>query len=378
MVMAWQLRNPDVKDPQEAIEEVKKHGELSFALASHFLKLTIRPLFAKAKPDSVTEQGRKKMKSDLPVKLTAENADESVTKPWKSEMDGSSLSLLKWVVNSLDQVSTERLWPLLVPPILTLIDDWEAQPKRLGAELLHSLLRATPPILLSRTGLGPVFEDALVPCLTYLPSLTPEPDSVAVLSTAYPALLTLTKTRFPLPTPETNTEDPRRPSRVKALDTIMRKGILHAYAHAGQYPGVSRVLFLNLAPLLELLGIDSVKHLQYILPMLGESLTQAAKAQQYELLLAALKALQATIFNSWPRMVEYRVEFMRGLTVAWFLLEEGDGGDKAKLDAVRASMVDTVDILKAALKKEQWFVDECRMLVEADGRLAGLLGRVAE
>jgi tRNA nucleotidyltransferase (CCA-adding enzyme) len=385
VVMAWQLRNPDVKDPAEAIEEVKKHGELTSALASHFLKLTIRPLFAKAKPDNVTEQGRKKTAPSLPAKLTSENSDECTMKPWKSDKDAYALALLKWVVDSsLDENSTERLWPLLVPPILTLVDDWEARYKRLGADLLHSLLRATSPSLLSRTGLGSVFEEALMPCLTYLPSLTPEPDSVAILSTAYPALFTLTRTRFPSPTstssspsPPPTTTDPNRPARVKALDTILRKGILHAYAHGnGQYPAITNVLFLNLASLVNEVGIDSVKHLQHLLPMLSESLIQAAKTKHHDLLISTLRALQAVIFNAWPRMLEHRVEVMRGLTVGWLVLEEGGAGvDDGE---VKGLMVETVRVLHAAMGEKEVFVDECRALTEADGRLVGLLGVVMD
>ena len=388
VVMAWQLRNPDVKDPAGAIEEVKKHGELTSALASHFLKLTIRPLFAKAKPDNVTDQGRKKTAASLPAKLTSENSDERIMKPWKSEKDTYALALLKWVVDSsLDENSTELLWPLLVPPILTLVDDWEAKHKRLGADLLHSLLRVTSPSLLSRTGLGSVFEEALMPCLTYLPSLTPEPDSVAILSTAYPALFTLTRTRFPSPpspastsssSPSTTT-DPNRHARVKALDTILRKGILHAYAHGnGQHPAITNVLFLNLASLLKDLGIDSVKHLQHVLPMLSESLVQAAKIQQIDLITSTLRALQAVIFNAWPRLLEHRVEVMKGLTVSWLVFEEGGVGNDANDGDVKELMVETVRVLHAAMGKKESFVDECRLLVGADGRLAGLLECVTE
>lgn len=373
VVMAWQLRNPHVKDPSEAIEEVKKHGELTSALASHFLKLTIRPLFVKAKPDNVTEQGRKKEKSGLPAKMTLENSDERITKPWKSEKDKFALALLKWIVNSLEEKSTEQVWPLLVPPILTLVDDWETQYKQLGAELLHSLLRATSPALLSRTGLGSVFEDALMPCLTYLPSLTPEPDSISILAATYPALFTLINTRFPTPTP-TPPKDPARLNRVKALDTILRKGTLHAYAHCGQYPGIARVLFLNLVPLLNDLGIDSVKHLQYILPMLSETLTQAAKAQQPDLLMATLQAMQAVIFNGWPRMVEHRMEIMKGVTIAWLILVESGEDGVGEVVEVKKCMVETVRVLHAAMGEKESFVGECSKLLEADEQLVGLLG----
>ena len=373
VVMAWQLRNPHVKDPSEAIEEVKKHGELTSALANHFLKLTIRPLFVKAKPDNVTEQGRKKDKTELPAKMTSENSDERITKPWKSEKDKFALGLLKWIVNGLEETSTEQVWPLLVPPILTLVDDWETRYKQLGAELLHSLLRATSPTLLSRTGLGSVFEDALMPCLTYLPSLTPEPDSVAILAATYPALFTLMKTRFPI-TAATPPKDPIRLNRNKSLDTILRKGILHAYAHCGQYPGITRVLFLNLITLLNELGIDSVKHLQYILPMLSESLTHAAKARQTAVLRAALQALQAVIFNGWPRMFEHRVEIMKGVTIAWLILIESGNDGAGAVTEVKNCMVETVRVLHAAMGEKESFVGECGQLLEADDNLIGLLG----
>ena len=373
VVMAWQLRNPHVKDPSEAIEEVKKHGELTSALASHFLKLTIRPLFVKAKPDNVTEQGRKKEKSELPAKMTSENSDERITKPWKSDKDKFALALLKWVVNSLEEESIEQVWPLVVPPILTLVDDWETQYKQLGAELLHSLLRATSPTLLSRTGLGSVFEDALMPCLTYLPSLTPEPDSISILAATYPALFTLIKTRFPI-TASTPPKDPIRLNRIKSLDIILRKGILHAYSHCGQYSGITRVLFLNLTTLLNELRIDSVKHLQYILPMLSETFTQAAKAQQTDLLMATLQALQAVIFNGWPRMFEHRMEIMKGVTIAWLILVESRKDGMDEVVEVRECMVETVRVLHAAMGEKESFVDECKQLLEADEKLVGLLG----
>jgi hypothetical protein len=212
-----------------------------------------------------------------------------------------------------------------------------------------------------------------MPCLTYLPTLTPEPDSVAILAVTYPALFTLIKTRFPTTT-STPPKDPIRLNRIKSLDTILRKGILHAYAHSGQYPGITRVLFLNLVPLLNDLGIDSVKHIQYILPMLSESLTQAAKAQQTDLLRATLQALQAVIFNGWPRMFEHRMEIMKGVTIAWLILVESGKDSSGKVVGVKECMVETVRVLYAAMGEKESFVDECRTLLEADGKLEGLLG----
>ena len=122
VVMAWQLRNPTEQDAQAAIEAVKLHrqgssngnGELTSDLIRHFLQLTIRPLFLKAKPDSVTAEGRKPVSAALPKKLSMQTEDESVVKPWKNARDAYSLDLLRWVVRALDERVVKEVWPLVV------------------------------------------------------------------------------------------------------------------------------------------------------------------------------------------------------------------------------------------------------------------------
>lgn len=374
VVMAWQLRNPGVKDPAEAIEEVKKHGELTSDLVSHFLKLTIRPLFAKAKLDSVTDQGRKNTVPKLPPKIGM-GGDEDAKKPWKGEREGHALALLRWCVQSLDEKSVEKFWPLLVPPTLTLLDDWELQYKRIGVDILHSLLKATPPSLLERTGLGPVFADALMPCLTYLPSLTPEPDSVALLSVTFPALFALTNLRYPkapLPTSKLSSEESRQ-LHVKTLDTILQKGILHAYSYSSQYPSILRALFDNFAILLKDLGIDSVRHLKYGLPVLTETLAHPLTnaTQQNDMLISATVALQSVVLNGWPRMLEHKGEVLKGVTLCWLKLIESSEAQSTEI--LRSELKETVAMLKAAVGDKADLAAEFRDLVEADRRLEDLL-----
>ena len=97
VVMAWQLRHPDRTDALEAIEEVKnKKGELTKSLAAHFLKLTIRPLFAKTQLPEVTALGRKATTSNLPRKYPSVQLDDTETKSWKGH-DAYALDLLQWV-----------------------------------------------------------------------------------------------------------------------------------------------------------------------------------------------------------------------------------------------------------------------------------------
>lgn len=377
VVMAWQLRNPGSTDSQQAIEEVKHHqikGELSSDLIQHFLKLTIRPLFTKASPAMVTEQGRQITTERLPEKFTMTAMDDSTTRPWKSAKDAYSLDILRWMVHSLDEKTVAGNWPLIIPPLLTLIDDWEAKYKALGASFTTALLNATPPELLERTGLGEVFEQALIPCLTYLPTITDEAESMLLLSAVYPALLILFRKRFPaqciasiaMQAPLT----PQERLRMKCLDSIIRKGIIYGYSHCGtSYPAITAVLFHHLAIYLDELSFDSVKHLKYLMPMLSEALSNPTGSATVPMLLSATNALQAVIRNAWPRMENYRGEALKGLCMCWIKIMELEEG----VDELKNKLKETVKMPGLALGKEIAYETERKVLVEADPRLSGLL-----
>ncbi|KAK5121506.1 hypothetical protein LTR85_005339 [Meristemomyces frigidus] len=374
IVMAWQLRHPGATSPDEAIAEVKakRAGELTSSLARHFLKLTIRPLFLKAKPSKVTDAGRRVTTTVLPQKMTADSMDDSVNKPWKGGKDGFALVLLKWVVHALDEKLLGEVWPMVVPPVLTLVDDWEVKYKTIGAELLRRVLEVTPPLLLERTGLGEVFEEALMPCLTFLPTITPEEESIDLLSAVYPALLALSRTRYPKTPPlsSKSTASDLKRQRTKFLDMVVRKGILYGYQHCSQYPRITSILFDQLAPLLNELGIDSVKHLKYILPTLTETLSHPLAVEQSQTLLSAIKALQATTLCAWPRMPEHRGEVLKGLTFCWLNQVDRRGEEVERL---REEMKITVKMLRTALGSDSGFDADCATLVAADPRLEGLL-----
>ena len=371
VVMAYQLRNPEKANRDDAITAVQHHqkpqngGELTSSLVKHFLKLTIRPLFIKAKPSTVTDAGRKNTTTVLPKKITVEGMDDGVNKPWKNDREAYALELLKWCVRSMDERLVEEVWPQIVPPCLTLIDDWEARYKTMGVQLLDGVLRIASSNLLSKTGLGEVFEAALMPCLAYLPTITPEEESVPLLNATYAALIQLATVRYP------STPSPPNISRARTryLDTIIRKGILFGYTHCSNYPRIVTTLLTHLAPLLNALGIESVKHLKFILPMLSETLCHPLANAHPSLLLAATKAMQTVILNGWPRMVVHRGEVLKGLTFCWVKME-GEQSDTAV--GLKVEMREAVAMLWAAVEKEVDFDADCETLVEAEPRLQGL------
>lgn len=233
-----------------------------------------------------------------------------------------------------------------------------------------------------------------MPCLTYLPSLTPENESVMLLDKTYPALLALANVMFPPSSASTTISTPPRPPTTKKaeenprtcekfLDTLLRQGILAGFAHAGEHVRIAEVLLKHLVPLLEAMQISSVKHLKHILPLLSNVLAEPLGPAYPPLLRAAAKAVQAVQLNAWPRIAVHRGEVLRGVTVCWIrVCEQGQrGGEEAvELEAVKQELRTCVEMLAAVLKEDQDadLQKEAAMLVEADERLSGLLDVVME
>jgi tRNA nucleotidyltransferase (CCA-adding enzyme) len=401
VVMTWQLRNPDITDPSGAIAEVKasgvlstsatssneegaqgpaqkkqKKGELTSALITQFLRLTIRPLFSKAPAHpEITPIGRRKVGESLPRRFGSEPFlnDEEI-KPWKAQ-DVWTLDLLRWVCGSLDEEIVEREWGYLIPPVLTVLGDTDVKIRAKGCDLLRLLLSVTPSSLLKRTGLAPLFEESLYVSTTYLPTLTPEEDSIFILNAAIPALLTLTDTA--VPRVQNPSLDPVGHSlRAKSLDKILRKAILFPISHAGEYIHISETILKHLPAVLNAMGIDSVKHLKDTIPLLSNILAEPLGAAYPPMLLTAAKTMQAVILNGWPRVVRWRGEALRGVTVCWVRVAEEDVQDVAELDGVKRELKDCVGMLKAAVHHEgagevDWD-GETRELVGAHERLKEL------
>jgi len=363
VVMAWQLRQTTSPTVEGAIEEVRnKHGELTAVLIRHFLTLTIRPLFAKKQTRNVTAQGRKVMSQPvLPGRFVGAEEDEEASRPWKS--DAFVVDILKWIVASLDSKLVEEFWPLLLPPILALLDDMEVKYKAVGCTLLSSLLGVTPPALLARTGLGPVFDDAITPCLSYLPTLTPEPESTLLLDAAYPALFTLTVVRF---SPTTTASLQAHPAHVPSPYAQQLSHILHIQVLPSidrmleSHPAVLVTLLAHLSTLIAHLRTDTTAHLGDIVPMLAEILSMPFIAAYRPLPLAAARTLQVLLANAWPRMWRWRGDVLSGLCAAWVRVsqeseERGEAGTSNTVGqgeqtvACKKEMRVVVNMLVAAL-----------------------------
>lgn len=143
-------------------------------------------------------------------------------------------------------------WPLFMPILLTISEDDETRTRISGLEIMSEFLDKCPAKILQSTGIGRVIQDAIFPSLLFLPSLTPEEESIRIMKPAYRALFTIAEKE----------QDKSSHTRRDLLDSIIREGILTAYDHASNYISVVETLLETLATAVNCLGIYAVKHLE--------------------------------------------------------------------------------------------------------------------
>jgi tRNA nucleotidyltransferase (CCA-adding enzyme) len=397
VVIEWQLRNPEITDPTTVIAELqswkqsrpeqfagkkraqpdarkRKQGELSSALISHFLRLTIRLIFSQTRNPEITEAGRRNVNATVVGSSRPGIFDETEI-PWKNSQ-AWALDLLSWTCKSLDQECVEREWGFLVPPVLSVLDDIDVSTKVKGCTLLRLVLLQTPPALLHRTGLIPVFRDSLLSCTTYLPTLTPAKDSAALIAAATPALLSLADAAYPLSPSSTATPPPTQ--RTELLLTVLRKAFISPFNHAREHVPVARALLAQLPRTLDALGVDAVVHLKDLVPLLAAVLDDPFGPAHPPLLLDAARALGAVLRNAWPRAWVWRADVLKGVAGLWIRLagEEGDGPVLEKVKSECQEVVGMLDSIVRACGEDVDWDDEVAQIKAADDRLEDLFDLV--
>lgn len=204
------------------------------------LKDYFRPLFKDAAKSAT---GHSLNSSAL---KTTPTVDTSLSAPaWKTKGSPVPVQFQCTVLASSEDTVTQN-WPLYVPVLVTLCEDADLSIRATGLRSLSAFLGKCPARILKNTGIDAVFEKTVLPSLSFLPSLTPEDESLMILRPAYDALLQLGKM-----------DEGER----KLLDRVMREGILAGYEHANEYVKIVEELMKISREVVQALGINAVKHL---------------------------------------------------------------------------------------------------------------------
>ncbi|KAL2140987.1 hypothetical protein VTI28DRAFT_2992 [Corynascus sepedonium] len=317
-------------------------------LTETVLQTYLRPLFSKSKPASVTASGRRAEYADGAANRGESMPDESaLIKPWKYT-DLRAVSAVGWAVREADSLLIAKHWPLFIPVLLTLVDDVTTSIRRRGLVILADFLHKVPDRTLHDTGLAKVFEDAIFPTLAFLPSLTPERESVELLNPAYGALRKLADKQ-----PTAGKEGSRRKPKIILLDRMLREGVFMGYFHAKEHVRIVEVLCQQTMPILDEMGVHAVKHLKDLIPMLSAIMTDPFAPVAPATLLAAIQALQRVLANCWPRIPgsPWQDEIINALVLCWLHLDEHEQSPTGEVYIqLKQELLTTSKVLAALLK----------------------------
>ncbi|KAI0600975.1 hypothetical protein F4775DRAFT_582523 [Biscogniauxia sp. FL1348] len=354
--------------PGDRKQQQQDSAEAKF-IADDVLAGFLRPLFSRSRPAGITASGRKAEFAE-PARYHVSSTDtEPAVKPWKYARR-YAITVFEWAIERADRPLIQSSWPLFTPVLLALLDDPQAAIKQRGLRALRAFWARQPPALMRDTGLAPVFAHAVFPAVLNLPSLTPEPESVALLAAAYPALFDMagversenenenendddgeTKTETKIKTKKFGdfTEEQRA-----LVDRIVREGIMTGYHHAKEHVRLVSLLCEELRRLVDGIGILAVKYLKDFVPMTSEILTDPFGTKHPPSLLAAVRLLQEILRSCWPRIPGRDNEIIKTLMLCWLNIDDDEDAfpadSKPSPAELRAELAKTAQMLSAIMK----------------------------
>ncbi|RVX67202.1 hypothetical protein B0A52_08636 [Exophiala mesophila] len=384
---------------QDALDIISSHSpsEDDSTIPTALLDLltqVIKPLFTRTQHPALTATGRKNLLPQQPsigARFTTSLIDDNL-KPWKTPF---TFSLLDYVFQSyaalptnLQQTTVESHFHLLVPPILNMIDDSDPNYKANGCQLLHQLctvLISTKSNMLQKTGLADVFMDALRANFMLLPTLTPEAESLLVLTWLYPAFLSTIDARYITSLNHPTHTFPDRASkdyinRQNHLKLVLRHGVLASLNHlsAGQSftntISVQLTVFLvrQLPPIINSIGIESVRYLKEILPMMRAGLMDPFVLVASELVLEILSVLETIMTACGPRIAQkWWPEILRGCVTCWLNCVDEGWPKREALRDVEAGLKKVVRCLSGIVDDKEW-TDTATQLMDQEEDLKPL------
>ncbi|CAE6534841.1 unnamed protein product [Rhizoctonia solani] len=317
-------------------------GALDKTIAARVLNDHVKPLFqVSVHPGIHLDTGR--VKHDA---ISIQNMYDE--QPWKIKGAGC-WNILVWVLSNMDSSDIETLWPLAIPPLLTLLDDFKPMYKLRGVDVTQALLKKAPPTLLRRTGVGELLFKSLLGALQNLTSdSAPE-----LLRETTPCYLVLVDLVLP-------DDDLQRYAKLAELVTDV---IIPGWLYASSRIEIMIESVYALSLVVQALGAGSIRFLKAIIPQLTENLSPKEFSQTHtirRLQIESAKCLLIVMVNARPRIPYWRVRILDGLLRCWVDVNE-DTSDGMELEreelkeclisAFRELLATSQSLLEAFLSK---------------------------
>ncbi|KAF9653060.1 hypothetical protein BDM02DRAFT_3108178 [Thelephora ganbajun] len=242
--------------------------------------------------------------------------DLYTSQSWKESHPGIS-NVLLWVVARIKSLDYDRLWHLVVPPVMILLDDYEVAYKLRGISIISRVLKTVPPDLLRRTGVDELIFSSLKGTLVFLHN----PKTPELLSTSIPTIVELVDLLFPVAV--LNKGGGKQ--RFDRLCSVLGEGVIgNVWIHASRDVGTIRVTIDQVPLLVESLGICVVRYLKPLILQLLDPLyppppgVQRTVSQEVdELRISSLRSLSSVIKTCRDRISAWKKTILNAVARCW-------------------------------------------------------------
>ncbi|TPX48091.1 hypothetical protein SeLEV6574_g02227 [Synchytrium endobioticum] len=306
---------------------------------SAILEHHIKPCFAHH--PNIDKSELKRIAKPVDAKEQVATAKFYEEQKWKSEHPECPF-VFSWCIYQVKQPELKPLQNLVVPTLLTLLDDFDPKYKVLGVELTrHVIIDNTAPSEVRATGLGDLFFNAFITCLSYQsdPDLL-EKASLAILDLSSVIEVKGTEALF---------------VRYEQIADVFTRGLLLS---VGGKVSVIEIYMATIPLLVERLGIVGVSHLKQLLMPCCEIL--AAQYIDKPTKILSAKAITSIINTYWPRMDTYCGSVLSAIASSWKYTDPLD-------DDVKLLLVDLCQALTRSSGPE--FKNDLNFLLGIDQEL---------
>ncbi|KAG8977881.1 hypothetical protein FRC05_000409 [Tulasnella sp. 425] len=292
----------DILSRISPLPEMTRRETVSLVLSTH-----IKPLFLPTQHPMINQEtGRKLHVQEGSRVAYPEFNDDQV---WKTAGRGC-WNTLRWTVSQLQRDDFEKLWPLLIPPLMTLLDDYQTIFRIKGIQVLHGLLEQVDGNLLKRTGIASLFSNSLLNSI----NRSTDPEIALILPLASRTLQMLIAL-----TTEVGSRE-----RFDQLCECLSTGIIGGvWIFAGENLEAMEASIETLLPLVEALDIGCCRYLKALVPQLAEVLApKPFRPHSIRLINLSAGCLVRVITVCKPRIHAWKDVILDALLRSWVWAKE--------------------------------------------------------
>ncbi|EIN10221.1 hypothetical protein PUNSTDRAFT_50904 [Punctularia strigosozonata HHB-11173 SS5] len=288
-------------------ELVSLSGPVDTPLLQTVLDVHVKPVFRSNPHPSLDMETGRKLPRSAGGPMAAQDYYEA--QMWKAQPQRRMINVLIWCVRHIKENEYEQVWHLVIPPTMTLLDDYETRYKLQGVNIVSYILERIPSSLLKRTGVDSLFFLSLQGCMTHLHNPS-TPDLIRAAVLPHLRLIDLVTS-------------PGSAERFSKLCALLGDGIIGSvWMYAAQDMPTIEASMEVLPDVVRALDIGSVRYLKALIPQLVHPLCSPSDLTEKKMPLArlrtvAVRALLVVMSECSVRMRGWKGTIIDGIVRCW-------------------------------------------------------------